>query len=257
MYQYLKVSEQDRVVSLVISRPERRNGLGTSIGYELNVVLKKIKSETDTYLSREDSDQTPRLLILRATTVNNIWIAGGDLKELQGLDAIGVRTYTEVWTENCRLLRQIAIPSIALVDGACIGGGVELALSADFRLITSRTSFDFKQLAIGLTLGYGTSNLMLRHLGEARAKSFILGAKRIDAHKIIELGLAENLFIESEPDAELQEFCRHLQSISPYAFSSQKRMFMGLDAETETRQFQSTWGNTDHRIFLEKFRDGK
>lgn len=257
MYQFVKKTEDRGIVTLLISRPERRNGLGPSIGGELRLILTDLKAATDAYLNRSATDSTPRALVIRADTTNDTWIAGGDLKELCELDPIGVREYAELWTEICLLLRQLAIPTIAIIEGACIGGGVEFALSADFRLITPAATLVFKQLAAGLTLGYGTSSLMMRLLGEARARSLILGTKTLQSEDIINLGLAESCLKPDQVEAALDTLISKLKSLSPQAIAAQKRMFLSLDSESEMRLFQGTWGNPEHQKFLSKFRAEK
>ncbi len=254
MYTYLEVSEDNQVVCININRRERLNSLGLVLGKELLSCLTLIKGRTDSYLSRTDTLNTPRIVVLSATPTNEIWVAGGDLKELSDLNAIEVHEYVILWTEICLLLRNLPVVTVAVIDGACLGGGAELAMSCDLRLITDVASFSFKQVRIGLSLGYGTTALMMRLLGEARARSILLLGKTISSKEAEALGLVEPLSTEETLDRDRNELIHRILSISPYGIATQKKNFELLPQESEAISFLANWGNPDHRKFLNDFK---
>ncbi|MEI8026360.1 MAG: enoyl-CoA hydratase/isomerase family protein [Pseudomonadota bacterium] len=254
MYTYLEVSDSNRVTCINISRRERLNSLGISLGKELLSCLTSIKNRTDAYLSRTDTTDTPRMLVLSATPEKSIWIAGGDLKELSTLNPIEVHEYIMLWSEICLLLRKLPIPTIAVVTGACLGGGAELAMSCDLRMMTDDAYFSFKQVQIGLSLGYGTTALMTRLLGEARARSILLQAKTISSKEAETLGLVEKVSTKETLDRDRHELIQNLLALSPHGIATQKKNFELLPQESETLHFLSNWGNPDHRKFLNDFK---
>lgn len=254
MYTYLEVIDENRVTCINISRTERLNSLGISLGKELLRCLTSIKNRTDAYLSRTDTLDTPRMVVLSAAQEKSIWIAGGDLKELSHLNAIEVHDYIMLWSEICLLLRNLPIPTIAAVTGACLGGGAELAMSCDLRMMTDDAYFSFKQVQIGLSLGYGTTGLMTRLLGEARARSILLQGKTISSKEAETLGLVEKVSTKETLDRDRHDLIQHILSISPYGIATQKKNFELLPHESETLHFLSNWGNPDHRKFLDNFK---
>ncbi len=254
MYTYLEVFEENQAVCINISRRERLNSLGVAIGKELLSCLTDIKNRTDGYLSRTDTVAAPRMVILSATPEKSIWIAGGDLKELSQLNAIEVHEYIMLWSEICLLLRNLPIPTIAIVTGACLGGGAELAMSCDLRLMTEDAYFSFKQVQIGLSLGYGTTALMTRLLGEARARSILLQGKTISSKEAEVLGLVENISTKDTLERDRHDLMQHVLSLSPYGIATQKKNFDLLPHESEPLHFLSNWGNPDHRKFLNDFK---
>jgi enoyl-CoA hydratase len=253
MYTYLEVSELDRTVYINIKRADRLNGLGLTMGKELHHYLSDFKNRTDVYLTRQDLPSTPRCLILTATRTNSSWIPGGDLKELSELNGIEVHDYISVWSEICALLRKINVPTIAIIDGGCLGGGAELALSCDLRIMTEDSYFSFKQVQIGLSLGYGTTDLITRILGEARARSILLLGKTISAKEALALGLLETIATQDSLEADKRALITHILNLSPYGIAAQKKNFEISESESESLTFLANWGNSDHRKFLNAF----
>lgn len=254
MYQHLQVTSFERATSVNIHRPERRNGLGVSIGRELNHFLCKFKSETDCILDRTDSITTVRALFITATSNNGIWIAGGDLKELSNLSALELSEYVDVWTQNCELLQSILVPTIAIIDGQCIGGATEFALSADLRLMTQDSSFSFKQIPVGLPFGYGTTALLRQHFGEGRTRSLILLGKDLSATELFDLGLAEKLASKENLVQEKEILCKKIDALSNHAIACQKAMFLESSALNQKKYFMTAWKNPYHSRFLEQFK---
>jgi len=254
MYTYLDVSEDHRVVCININRKERLNSLGIPMGRELLRCLTGIKNRTEAYYARTDTEDTPRVVLISATTVQSNWIAGGDLKELSDLNAIEVHGYVQLWSEICLLLRNLPVPTIAVVTGACFGGGVELAMSCDFRLMTEDAYFSFKQVQIGLSLGYGTTSLMTRLLGEGRARSILLQGKTLHPKEAEVLGLVEMISSQETLREDRDALIQRLLNLSPYGISAQKKQFETLPNSPETLTFLANWGNPDHRTFLDRFK---
>jgi enoyl-CoA hydratase/carnithine racemase len=254
MYQHLQVTTVERATSVNLHRPERRNGLGVSIGRELNHFLSKFKSETDCILDRSDSITTARALFITATSNNGTWIAGGDLKELSNFNGLELSEYIDLWTQNCELLQSILVPTIAIIDGKCIGGATEFALSADFRLMTRDSSFSFKQIPVGLPFGYGTTALMCRHFGEGRARSLILLGKDLSASELFDLGVAEKLASKENLAQERETLFKKIEALSHHAIACQKTMFLESNALNQKKHFMTAWRNPYHNRFLEQFK---
>ena len=254
MYQHLVVSTVDTATSVTLHRPERRNGLGISLGRELNHFLSNFKMSTDCILTRTDSSLTSRALFIAATPTNGVWVAGGDLKELANLNALELSEYIDLWTQNCELLRSISVPTIAIIDGECIGGAVEFALSADLRLVTHHTSFSFKQIPVGLPLGYGTTELLCRHFGEGRARTIILLGKKIQASEMLSMGLVEKITETENLEIEQKALFSKIFSLSQYALARQKAMLLESNVNEQKTHFMAAWRNPYHHHYLEKFK---
>lgn len=109
------------------------------------------------------------------------------------------------------------IPVIAIVDGAAIGGGLGLALTADFRVGTPRAKFAANFSRIGVSHGFGISASLPRVVGEQRAAELLLTGRRFDGTEALELGLCDRLVEPDRAEAEAQTLAAEIATASPLA----------------------------------------
>lgn len=246
---------------LKISRPDRMNGLGWSIGQELKDHLEQLQQEL------QQSSTSPQLLLITAESVQRkngetVWIAGGDLKEIATLDTpTKGDEYSQLYRHICQLLEQLPIPVLAAIDGQAIGGGIELALAADVRLATRTSSFAFKQVEMGLATGYGGCQRLIEAVGLSCASYWLLSCQQIDAKQALAAGLIHELLDDSTRlRSRCHEFAEQLARLDRQALSKQKQMLRQIwqgsrqaALDQERQLFKELWMATGHRRSLERF----
>ena len=237
-----------------IHRPERLNAIGTSLAGELKSGLDKLLNVPPTDI---------RALILSAETVVNsgraTWIAGGDLTELAAIsDRQGALHYAQTMHSFCRGLESLPFPVVAMIDGAAIGGGVELALAADIRIATARSTLEFRQLRLGLATGYGAASRLIDLVGKAKAQRLLYFCESLTA----EDALGEALVHRILPSvSDLPQLLHDLAALAPEALAGQKKMFHLAstmppgDTTWADKLFADLWRNPTHANNLKKFQD--
>jgi len=162
--------------------------------------------------AEKDKDIGCLVIISRKPT---IFIAGADIAEISkfgtgeaGVDALmklqSVFTYLE----------KLSIPSIAAINGACMGGGTELTLACDYRMITDapETRIGLPEVLLGIFPGWGGTQRLPRLLGLEKSLDLILTGKTIDGRKAKKIGLADKLvpkeFLEDKAIAWAQELAK-------------------------------------------------
>jgi len=255
----IQLHRQGPLIHLEIARPERRNALGTSLARDLSASLDELESIINT-----TAGDTPTLVITCAATPEAggpIWIAGGDLKELSELktEAAGY-AYAKTMCDICLRIESLPIVTIMAVDGAAIGGGAEFALAGDLRLATKRSSFDFKQLKVGLATGYGGATRLLEAVGNSRALGWVLLAKRVEAEDALHAGLVHELYDTIDAIKERATFlAAHFAALPRGSITAQKRMLRPhseerrLQLERELSLFSPLWLNPHHAKVLQAF----
>jgi enoyl-CoA hydratase/carnithine racemase len=238
-----------------ISRPERLNALGTGLAAEL--------ADTLEYVRKNPAPGIRAIVITAETVVKGdrcFWIAGGDLKELSELgDKSSGRAYAKTMRLFCEGLEHLPIPVITVVDGAAIGGGAELALAGDIRLATVRSSFEFKQLKMGLATGYGAASRLVELLGKSRAQSLLYFCETTDAEDAHRQGLIHRLISSADPSGIGTAILPILQ-LEPAAVSAQKKMlhyattYPDGDHTWADDVFESIWMNETHAKNLADFK---
>ena len=193
----------NQTLFLTINDQTHRNALGLEIGKLLLEKLTELK----------DSIGDLKAVVLSANPIMSksgadIWVAGGNLKELAGFNKQQARTYVELYTSIGICITEIPVPVICFINGAAIGGGAELALWCDLRVMTEDASLSFKQTKLGLATGYGGCSRLSSLLGVAKASDILLRARSLTSNQALDLGLCSLVVKESKDynSAELSNF---------------------------------------------------
>ncbi|MGX5831801.1 enoyl-CoA hydratase/isomerase family protein [Mesorhizobium sp. 43Arga] len=150
-----------------------------------------------------NSDKSIRGLIFMAAG-DRAFSAGADINDLTGLgpeEASKRATYRRFVLQG---LSEAKVPSVAVVDGLAMGGGVELAMACTFRLATERATFSFPEIKLGLLPGAGATQRLPRLVGTPRALEMMLTARPVTAEEAVRIGLIDR--IVRDPVAEPRAF---------------------------------------------------
>jgi len=118
---------------------------------------------------------------------------GADLREIRELIPESARRFSDLGNSLFRLLETTDTIVVAGIDGFCLGGGLDLALSADWRISSKRSVFGHPGADLGLITGFGGTQRMPRLMGKSKTVEMIYKAERIDAHTAYNSGLLQEL----------------------------------------------------------------
>ncbi len=263
----LETTQRDAVRYWTLTRPERGNGLGVTMAAALDGALIDLQQSFAAWQQAgQHPDRMPcRVLVIAAVLGGknrNIWIAGGDLVELaeleEGSDGLA---YSEGLSRLLSGLESLPIPVIAAIGGAAIGGGAEFALAADLRFGSELCSFEFRQLQIGLTTGYGSCRRLVTKIGLSAAQDLLFRSKKIVGTDLIRYGLIHELVATGEELATLvDKTAADLCKLNPMALLQQKRMLTTaaelINEENrlaECQVMKSLWMNDFHKRAVHEF----
>jgi len=187
----------DGVACLVFDVPER----------SVNVISRQVMADLATALERAAAEPSFRLLLLRSAKSGN-FLAGADLRELAGLQrSAEAAAISEAGQHLFDKLAQLRMPTVAMIAGACLGGGLELALACDYRVVVDqpRTQLGLPEIELGLLPAWGGTQRLPRVVGLERALPILLGGRRLNAREAMAWGLADGMVEEGleEPPAFL------------------------------------------------------
>lgn len=232
------------ISQIEIFRPQRMNGIGPTIVGQLHECLDRL----DNLLKSKGN----RVVSLGAASIlsrgKRIWIGGGDLKELSELDSNQAKNYANDMELFSRRLNQSGHLFVTWINGLAIGGGAELASMADLRFCSDESAFHWKQLQVGLPLGYGTTERLSTLVGESVAKNWIFRCKSVSAVEAKEKNFVHDLF---DSEDEFINELKALSKIDPAALLAQKKMFHSK-AE-HSIYFANAWKNPAHLQTLKDF----
>lgn len=144
----------------------------------------------------------PEVKVLLMTGEGKFFVAGADIKEIANVaDAAGGAELALHGQKVFRRLETFSKPIIAVINGACLGGGLELAMSAHIRYAADEAKLGMPELNLGLIPGFAGTQRLPRLIGKARAMELILSSQMITGKEAESYGLVNR----SYPHAELME----------------------------------------------------
>jgi enoyl-CoA hydratase/carnithine racemase len=189
---------------LQLNRPAKRNALSQAMWEAIRAALAEAAARPDV-----------RAFVF--TGLPGVFCAGADLTALRGGggEAGGgsreaAARYREVSLRGYDAVRDFSLPTIAAIDGLCIGGGNNLALACDIRLASPRASFAIPAVRHGIVYDRPTVTRLVELMGSGRASHLLFTAGRIDAARAAETGLVD--ILTDDLDAELADFLDALRA---------------------------------------------
>ncbi len=197
-------SIENGVAHLVFDLPnEKANKLTTPVMQELSTVLNTI-ARTSTVKA---------VLIKSAKT--DIFIAGADIAEIRDItEAKDAEAKAKSGQDVFNQLQQLPMPTIAMIDGACLGGGMELALACTYRIVSdsNKTILGLPEVNLGILPGFGGTQRMPKLIGLGKSLDLILTGKPVVGSKAEKLGLADGCFPKAFLESKTLDFIQNILS---------------------------------------------
>ncbi len=177
----VRLERRGSIALVTLDRPERMNALSRALVARFGEVGREVAAQADV-----------RLVIVTGSG-DKAFCAGADLKERAGMSADEVRALLLAYESELGWLETIPVPTLAAINGAALGGGLELALLCDLRIAAEHALLGLPETSLGVIPGAGGTQRLPRLLGEARAKELILRAARLTAPEALILGLVNQV----------------------------------------------------------------
>lgn len=191
-----------------------------------NVITWETRQVMARHFAEIDGDGGVAVVVVRGE--GDHFSSGGDIEGFMEVDPVDFTDLGHNVTAPARSPK----PVIAAVDGYCFGVGLELALSADIRVATTRAEFALPEVRLGMIPGSGGTQRLGRLIGLSRAKYHVMTATRINATQALDWGLVASLAADRAAlDAEVERIVGVLLGFSPLALRTAKEVLdKGLDA---------------------------
>ena len=177
---------------------------------KINKLSFEILKEFKELLNTIENDSSIKALVIDSAK-KNIFIAGADIKEIEKLkDEKEVYEALMEVHEIFNKLENLTIPTIAYINGACMGGGLELALACKYRVLSTneKTKLAFPEIKLGIFPGFAGTIRAPKLIGLVNALDLILTGKTIDAKKAYKIGLADMIFDDAQKEFMLEGFIK-------------------------------------------------
>ncbi|MBL6881560.1 MAG: enoyl-CoA hydratase/isomerase family protein [Candidatus Poseidoniaceae archaeon] len=246
------------VVALVtINRPNKLNALNSDVTSSIKDMVAWVE-QTDTVRCVVVTGAQPLPPPEGKRAKPNAFVAGADITEFLGR---GSEEITVMFTDNAiEALWNMSKPSIAMVDGFALGGGLEVACSCDIRIASTRSKFGTPEINLGLIPGYGGTQRLVSLLGYGKALELVMTGEMIGAEEAQRIGLVNHV---TEPE-ELNQRVMTMASLIATKSSNTLRVAKetlrsALDegltqgVATEAKAFANLFDTEDKEIGVKAF----
>jgi enoyl-CoA hydratase/carnithine racemase len=212
---YVRVERDGPVALITLDRDEKLNAISTAMERELSAAL------------RSDEVRSSRAVLIAGN--GRAFSAGADITEFADRDPAAILRYYRETGNVYEELASLPQATVAAIHGYCLGGGLELALAADFRVAVASAVLGFPEVGIGILPSSGGTVRATRLVGPARARELILLGDRVSAADALAIGLVTE--VADDAPARALELARRLAELPPAAVAVAKA---AIDAATES-----------------------
>ena len=210
------VEKKDHVAVVKIEHMKAMNALSTDMYSQLEEAFGQVAAMEDVYC-----------VVLTGSSVINkkgkevqSFVAGADISEMSKLTVEEGKQFGNNSNRVCWMIENFKRPVIAAINGFCLGGGVELAMSCDIRICSENATFGQPEVGLGITPGCGGTQRLARFVGLGKAKEILYTARaNYTAQDALDMGLVNYVYpIESLMD-EAMKLANEIAAQAPIAFS--------------------------------------
>lgn len=219
MSDVLLISKEPPVTWLKLNRPTVLNSLNRDLLQALLQATAELFSDKETSV----------VVIIGSGT--KAFCAGADLSERKGMSEGEVLDYLNLIQKTMLAIESLPQPVIAAINGSSFGGGTELALACDLRMIVEEASLRLTEVKLGIIPGAGGTQRLPRLIGKSRAKELILTARPVKAREAHDIGLVHRVVpaqtagdgdFHQQLSAEARTWAREIASGAPLALKAAK-----------------------------------
>jgi enoyl-CoA hydratase/3-hydroxyacyl-CoA dehydrogenase len=197
---------------ITLDRPDAMNAIDVQMQNELIEGFRQFRAH-----DQEAAGVAVRAVVV-AGTGDRAFSTGLDVGEMQSITDYGEKKrIPDRFNEMTETMEDFEPPVIAQIDGLCLGGGLEIALAADFRLASDNSSFGQPEVNFGVLPGGGGAQRLSMIVGVSRAKELCMTGDQIDAEQAEGEGIVDHVYPADELDAEVESFVGSLAEKPPLA----------------------------------------
>ncbi|MGH3388997.1 MAG: enoyl-CoA hydratase/isomerase family protein [Actinomadura sp.] len=246
MGEFVRVEAADGVATIRLDRP-KMNAINAQVQEELTEAARQVGADTGV-----------RAVVLYGG--EKVFAAGADIKEMADLSYGDMAVRSDRLQEFTTALAAIPKPVIAAITGYALGGGLEVALAADFRVAGESAKVGQPEILLGIIPGAGGTQRLTRLIGPARAKDLIFSGRHVKADEALAIGLVDAVVPDADVHTEaLRRAARYADGPAAALRAAKQAIDAGLEVdlatglEIERLQFAALFATEDQKIGMRSF----
>jgi len=243
------IEKKGGVATILLNRPKKRNALSLSMWSRIIDLVKE---------AEEDND----IKVIVLTGEGKAFAAGADIDEFESVfsDPASAKRTAGVTYDSQKQLSRCSKPTIAMIRGACVGGGCGLALHCDLRIADTTARFGITPGKLGLVYSLQDTKRLLEAVGPSKAKEILYTGKIIDASEALSIGLIDHL-VEPELLTEaVWTLADEIGAASQFSVRATKKILQMIldgtkdDTEETRRLFVDAYAGDDFKEGYQAFK---
>ena len=252
MSQSVLVERADDIATVILNAPEKLNALSKGTWERLADVMAGLSAEDDL-----------RCIVVRGAG-DRAFAAGADISEFETerSDPESCKAYSRMVARTMNTVAECRHPTIALIKGACVGGGLEIACCCDLRICGDSSRFGIPVNRLGLVMAHAELTMLLALVGRAQTLEILLEGRVFGAAEAKEKGLVNRVVPDAEVEDEVYATARRIAAGAPLVARWHKRFARRLLdprplTEKEVDEGVACFETEDYRIGIRAFLDKK
>lgn len=214
----LRLEIAEGIAIIMIDRPKVRNAI--------NLAMWEAIPEIMTTVTR---DRTVRAIVFRGAG-ERAFASGADISEFERvrMNAATAQAYNKIVDAAIASIQACPKPTVAMIYGYCVGGGMGLAMAMDLRFAADTARFAIPAARLGIIYGAQATRALVHLVGPARAKDILLSGRTFDAREAAELGFVNRVLPSSALAAYTFDYLRKVAANAPLSVRGAKMMIEGV-----------------------------
>lgn len=246
MGEFVSLEVADGVATIRLDRPP------------MNALSLQVQDEFARAALAADADDSVRAIVVYGGP--KVFAAGADVKEMADWDAATAQASSGDLHASFDAVANVAKPTIAAITGYALGGGLELALCCDLRVVGDNVRVGLPEILLGIIPGAGGTQRLTRLVGPARAKDLILTGRFVDANEAERLGIVDRVVAPDDVYTEALALAKRLASGATLAQQAAKRAVaaavdlpLAEGLAVEQAEFAGLFATEDQTIGMHSF----
>ena len=236
------------IATVVLNHPEKLNALSFAMWMRLGEIMREL-----------EADEGVRCIVLRGAG-DKAFAAGADIAEFEKVrtNASVAKAYGDKIEGTMRAVKECRHPTVAMIHGVCVGGGLEIASQCDLRICGASSRFGIPINKLGLVVGYGEMAALIDLVGRATALEILLEGRVFDAVEAKEKGLINRVVADDQVEAEALAAAARIAAGAPLVARWHKKFAHRLAdsrplTEAERDEGYACFDTEDYRIGFNAF----
>ena len=204
------IDKNGKIGIVTVNRPQQLNSMNSETRSELAEAFTQLGNDYEISV------------ILLTGAPSKAFIAGADIKEFLKRKMDSQEDLENDWIVT-KIISNLNKPVIAMIDGFCLGGGLEIAMACDLRIASDRSKLGQPEINIGIIPGAGGTQRLTRLVGEGRAMEMILTGRMITAEEACNYGILNFVFAADELESKTVEIANTIAEKSSFAIERAKK----------------------------------